>query len=83
LKRGADPNIENDIGFSPFNQACFYGQINLIKLMLDYGARTEMDINGNYTFTGRFQNGQENIVKDFFQKYNIKRRNIKPARPKV
>ena len=44
LKRGADPNLRQRSGIAPLHLACMLAQTSIIKMLLESGADTEMDV---------------------------------------
>jgi ankyrin repeat protein len=46
LARGADPNGANDRGWTPLHQAGYGDDIGLARLLLDAGARTDLEAHG-------------------------------------
>ncbi len=46
LTRGADPNGANDRGWTPLHQAGYGNDIGLARLLLDAGARTDLEAHG-------------------------------------
>jgi ankyrin repeat protein len=46
LARGADPNGANDRGWTPLHQACYGNDIGLARLLLDAGARADLEAHG-------------------------------------
>ena len=49
LDNGADPNIQNNGGFTPLIQACYLGNIRAVKILIDKGAdvniKTKLGVN--------------------------------------
>src|SRR5574343_1244033 len=68
LKKGADPNIKNNIGETPLHQATENSQAKLVKLLLKYKADPNSQQNdGNTPLHQSSYKGDESIVSMLLQ----------------
>ena len=42
LERGADPDVQTDVGYAPMHSAAWAGHAGVIELLLEQGARTDL-----------------------------------------
>ena len=51
LRKGADPNIANDIGVAPLHLACLYGHLAVVQVLLHASADMDAEVKDAQTYT--------------------------------
>jgi ankyrin repeat protein len=62
LQRGADPNVADNRGFTPLHVAAELDLFEITKLLLDHGARTDIEAGGHTPRSLAVLRGRRTIV---------------------